>query len=480
MLQKLDDLLNSITMYRLVLYSLLWLVLVAGMLSFLGILRYSPVELAISMTILMTVGYIANIGLSKLYKIEPNFESGLITTLILFFVIAAPAVASDWVALAISIFVAIASKYVLTWRGAHVFNPAAVGIAIISVTGLGHAAWWIGAPAMLPFVAIIGLLILRKTRRFGLFFSFIIPSSALLLLHGSTLQTLVFSFPLIFFASIMLTEPATAPNTNKWRIVYGAFVGVLTGLGLGLVSTPQVALLFGNLLAFAVSFRSGAKLELVSKTKLAPNIYNFSFKPSRKVTFIPGQYMEWTLPGIKFNSRGNRRTFTIASSPSQPDLDIGIRFYDPSSSFKQKLVEMKPGDIIFGGRVAGDFVLPANHDKKLVFVAGGIGITPFISMLRHINEAKKDVDIVLFYFVNNEQDFAYKDVIESSLKLSLKLVPMVGPSARLTEDVLKKHVSEYKDRDYYLSGPPTMVRVYKKSLKELSVNKIHTDYFTGY
>ncbi len=480
MIQKFDDLLNSITMYRLVLYGLIWLTLVAGILSLFGILRYTPFELAISMTILMSVGYVANLGLARLYKIESNFESGIITTLILFFVIAAPSKISDWVALAVAVFVAMASKYVIIWRGSHIFNPAAVGIAIISITGLGHVAWWIGTPTMLPFVAIVGLLILRKTRRFGLFFSFIIPSIALLLLNGNNIQILIFSFPLIFFATVMLTEPATSPNTNKWRLVYGVFVGTLTGLGLSLISTPHIALLAGNLLAFVVSFRSSTRLELVTKTKLAPNIYNFSFKPSRVITFLPGQYMEWTLANIPFNSRGNRRTFTIASSPGQSNLHIGIRFYEPSSAFKKKLIGLNIGDTIFGGHIAGDFTLPHDTTKKLVFVAGGIGITPFISMLQHMCETKINRDITLFYFVNSQQEFVYKDIIENALQFGIKLVPMVGPEARLSEKLLQKHVPDYAQHEYYLSGPPAMVRVYKKALKKLSVKKIHTDYFTGY
>ncbi len=467
-------------MYRLVLYSLLSLVFVAGLLSVAGFLNYSPIALAGSFIVLLTVGFIANMGLAKLYNIAPNFESGIITTLILFFVLAVPTNTSQWLAIGVATFVAIASKFIITWRGSHIFNPVAFGAVVVSVSGLGFASWWIATPILLPFVLVIGILVLRKTRRFGLFLSFLIPSFVLFLIRGVDAQTILLSFPLTFFGSIMLTEPATAPNTNKWRLAYGALVGLIVGAGFGIFSTPQVALLVGNVIAFIVSFRVGTKLEFIGKTKLAPNIYDFNFKPNKKPTFLPGQYMDWTLGSIKFNSRGNRRTFTIASSPAQEELHIGVRFYEPSSEFKQKLLSLKKGDTILGGHVAGDFLLPANSNKKLIFVAGGIGVTPFVSMMLHMTSTSTKRDITLFYFANKKEDIVYTDVIKKAEKFGVKLVPMIGPDARLSQDVLQKHTQDFQNSEFYLSGPPAMVRIYKKELKKLSVKKIHTDYFSGY
>lgn len=480
MLSKFDDILNTITMYRLVLYSLVWLVGIVMILSVIGILNYSPLILIGVLTVLMIVGFVTNVGLAKLYNITPNFESGIITTFILFFVLAVPTTLSEWLAIGIGTFIAIASKYIITWRGAHIFNPATLGAVVVGLTGLSFASWWIATPVMLPFVAIVAILIVRKTRRFGLFFSFIIPSLLLLLLQGSTLSTILLSFPLIFFASVMLTEPATSPNTNKWRIVYGMLVGIIVASGLGFFSSPQFALLVGNLLAFIVSFRVSSRLELVAKTKLANGIYDFAFKADKKMTYVPGQYMDWTLPDISYNSRGNRRTFTIASSPQQDELHIGVRFSESGSIFKQKLLSLKKGDEVYAGRVAGDFLLPHASNKKLVFIAGGIGITPFIAMLQHLIITKQKRDIVLFYFVSKPDDIVYTDILEKAKKYGLKTVQMVGPKKRLDKKALQKYISDYPDREFYLSGPPAMVRSYQASLKNLAVKKIHTDFFAGY
>lgn len=480
MLAKLDDVLNAVTMYRLVVYSLVWLVVVVLLLSIIGVLHYSPIVLISSLGLLSAVGFATNMGLSKIYRVTPNFESGIITTLILFFVLAVPTDTTQWLALALGAFIANASKYVITWRGAHIFNPAAMAAFIVSLTGIGFASWWIATPILLPFVSLVGILILRKTRRFSLFCSFFIPAFSLLLLQGNNPVALLLSFPLIFFATIMLTEPATSPNTNRWRIVYGVVIGLVVASGFGVFSSPQFALLIGNILAFVVSFRTTTSMQLVKKTQLAPNIYDFAFKPNRKITFLPGQYLDWTLGDVGFDSRGNRRTFTVASSPNQESIHIGVRKFETSSAFKQTLFNLEKGDTVIAGRASGDFVLPKDRNKKIVFVAGGIGITPFIAMLSHLILTNDKRDVTLFYFVNQKQDIVYSDVFKKAEKIGLKLVPMIGPEARLDKKSLMTHIPHYKQYDFYVSGPPAMVRLYKRSLKKLAVKNIHTDYFSGY
>src|SRR5690606_21264831 len=123
--------------------------------------------------------------------------------------------------------------------------------------------------------------------------------------------------------------------------------------------------------------RHNVRLTLKEKRKLGPNMREFVFTPNRPPSFKPGQYMEWTVPPIGADSRGNRRTFTIASSPTEPDVRLGVRFYERPSTFKRTLSQLVPGQTIMAGHIAGDFVLPADASQKLVFIASGIGITPF-------------------------------------------------------------------------------------------------------
>ena len=177
----------------------------------------------------------------------------------------------------------------------------------------------------------------------------------------------------------MLTEPATSPP-RQWQLIsYGVLVGALftSQLRIGRFSaTPELALIIGNVLAYLASPKHKLRLRFKAMEQLAPNIYDFSFTNERRLNFQPGQYLEWTLGGVTLDRRGNRRTLSIASGPDEDELHFTTKFTNPGSSFKSKLLSLQPG--IRYCRPAGrQFHLPHDTHKKLVFIAGGIGITPF-------------------------------------------------------------------------------------------------------
>lgn len=471
-------------MYALVLYCLSGLVGLAFVFSLLGLLPYSFWSLAGSLAVLSVIGFVLKYGLSWIYRLPVNFESSLITTLILFFILAPPTDFNSYLGLGVGVLAALVSKYVINWRGAHIFNPAAIGALVASLTGLTSAAWWVATPVLLPFVLLVGLLLLRKTRQFSLFFAFAIPAICLIALNGFTPLQALTSYPLIFLGVIMLTEPATMPSRFNMRLVYGVIVGLVFGasLNFGFISTsPHLALLIGNLFAFAVSVRAGQLLRLVERRQLSPSTYEFAFASSSKINYKAGQYLAWTLDKVKFDLRANRRSFTIASSPHEKHLKLGIKFYEPSSQFKKRLLNLKKGDGIHVSALSGDFVLPTDTNKKLLFIGGGIGVTPFRSMIKDIALTKQKRDITLFYFAAGEQEVLYKDVWQEAAAYGVKMIPFTNKE-RLDKDLLHKHAADFKGRDFYLSGPPFMVRGYKKVLQDLGVsaNNIHTDYFSGY
>src|SRR5258708_34079548 len=107
--------------------------------------------------------------------------------------------------------------------------------------------------------------------------------------------------------------------------------------------------------------------------------------------------MEWTVGHAHSDTGGNRRYFTLASSPTEKEVHLGVRFYDPSSSFQRAVVELPAGSTIVAGQVAGEFTLPKDPQKKLVFIAGGIGITPFRSMVKYLLDRDEKRAITLFY-----------------------------------------------------------------------------------
>lgn len=140
-----------------------------------------------------------------------------------------------------------------------------------------------------------------------------------------------------------------------------------------------------------------------------PEIVDFVFKPSQQLAFTPGQYMEFTLEHQSPDSRGNRRYFTLASSPTETTVHLGVRFYKNSSSFKRAMYWMDGKTRLIAGQIAGDFTLPADATEKLVFIAGGIGITPFRSMLKYLLDTQQRRDIVLIYVNKAAQEIVYAE-----------------------------------------------------------------------
>lgn len=492
-------------MYRLTLYGLLVIAFVSFVLSIFNVLSFDALNLLLSALILVTASYLTNHIFARIFKAVINIESSFITALILFFLMPPMDSLQSALLLVASGTIAMASKYILSINKKHIFNPAAVAAFALSFSPNTLAIWWVGTPMLLPIVTIIGLLIVRKIRRFHLFFSFLITGLLSIMLFGYLNESdgremfyqAFTSWPLIFFGTVMLTEPLTTPPTKKLQMIYGALTGILFGLPLNLgifYSSPEFALLIGNIFSFVISPKINLLLKLSEKVKLAPDIYGFKFLPDQKLNFAPGQYLEWTLSHRNPDSRGNRRYFTIASSPKRDTFEIGVKISDNSSSYKRALLSMSPGDKLFASHLSGDFTLNQTINEKTVFIAGGIGITPFKSMAEYLIDSKQKKDIVLFYACAAPSEFVYKDVFDKAgYSTGLRTVYVVtkpekapknwaGRAGRITEDMIKQDVPDYKDRKFYISGPNSMVQTYKELLANLGVakNKIVTDYFPGF
>ncbi len=506
-MKLIDNFLNGYTMYRIVLYGLLMLTAVSLLFSITGVLYYKPLNLLGSLLILTVTCYFSNIVFAKLLKAPTNVESSLITALILFFIFDPLSNNSQASTLVLAGLIAMASKYVLAINKKHIFNPAAVSAVILGMLGNGDALWWIGSDVLLPVAAIIGFLIVRKIRRFKMVLSFLVVAVISITLVGVLINnvppleavTQAFtSWPLIFFATVMLTEPLTTPPRNKLRIMYASLVGILFGAQFQfgpLFSTPELALVLGNIYSYIVSPKQRLQLLLSEKRQLADGMYEFIFHATPKMSYIPGQYLEWTLPHASSDSRGNRRYFTIASSPTESDIKLGVRILEKeSSSFKRKLLSLKKGDSLTASQLAGDFTLPKDTSKKLVFIAGGIGITPFRSILQYLLDTNQKRDITLFYTAPSPQEFAYKEIFEKAQQnLAIKIIYIItrpenvpkgwpGKTGRISEQMIKDEVSDYKDRLFYLSGPNAMVDSYKKLLTDMGISRknLISDYFPGF
>lgn len=493
-------------MYRLMLYVLISFLLVATLLSFFGILSFNPISLIFSAVFLTAVCWMTNTVFAKVFKAPTNLESVYITALILTLIVApvvhsySDAISLGWVAV-----LAMAGKYIIAINKKHIFNPAALAVFITAIALNYSASWWIGNFWMAPFVVIGGLLVVRKIRKFNMVFVFLITAGVLILgvniLRGnglSVIQKVVFETPLFFFAFIMLTEPQTFPPTKKWQIVYGSLVGILFAPFVHIGSfyfTPETALLAGNIFSYIVSPKDKLLPVLKQKIQIAPDIYDFIFEQSEKRTesisglnqkfaFLPGQYMEWTLGHKNPDSRGSRRYFTLASSPTEGDLRIGVKFYPNGSSFKKALLGGQGASQIVASQLAGEFTLPKDPNKKLCFIAGGIGITPFRSMIKYLLDTNQKRDIVLLYSVKTGADIVYRDIFDLAWQnLEIRTVYVVTDKAGcINEAMIEREVTDFKDRMFYISGPHSMVDVFGKTLTGMGLNKkqIKVDFFPGY
>ncbi len=481
-------------MYRLLLYYLIALVLAAAGLSALGYLHYNPLAILFSAVWLVVVCWISNHVFAYAYDAPTNPESSLITGLILALIITPPHITDQHGLLFLTAAggLAIASKYMLAWRRKHIFNPAAIAVVLTSL-GAGQAAsWWVGTGPLLPFVVIGGLLLVRRIRHFQMVLTFITASYAMALVltlfnHGdivATLRHMTLSSSLFFLAFVMLTEPVSSPTRVGQQRWYAGLVGALfppqVHLG-SLSSTPEIALSIGNVFSQIITPRTKLFPELTQKIRQAPDIADFIFKPHNEFSYKPGQYMEWTLPHKHADARGDRRYFTLASSPTEPEIRLGVKFYPKSSTYKKALWRLDSDDVVVTSQLGGDFVLPDDEERKLAFIAGGIGVTPYRSMLKYLLDTGEQRDIAMIYAASTEKEIVYKDVLEAARRhLDANITYQVGK--RITPELISHRIPDYQERLFYVSGSRGMVATTKQALRELGVNRRHIkqDFFAGY
>ncbi len=512
-LKPIDYFLNRITMYRLVLYVLIALLIIAGIFGYFDLLPYKPMDILFSSVFLMVTCWLLNKFFAFMFDVPTNIESVYITALILALIISPIQGLGDKNFFAIAVWAsvwAIASKFIFAINKKHIFNPAAFGVVVTDLFLGLSASWWIGTGIMMPFVAALGLLVVKKIRRFDLVISFLV--TAILLIFGNsiyhhsdliqTAKTVIFDLPIFFLAFIMLTEPATTPPTRSLRVIYGVIVGILNApfiVVAGIFSTPELALVVGNIFSYLVSPKYKMTLTFKRREQVARDTYDFVFEKDRKFNFKPGQYLEWTLAhGEKDNlgadNRGIRRYFTIASSPTETEIRIGVKFYPEPSSFKNALLNMKTGDKIVASQLSGDFVMPKDKKQKLVFIAGGIGVTPFRSMVKYLIDNGETRDVSIMYSNRELADIAYTKLFDEAYeKLDIKTfytltekekVPVNwrGNIGYFDSNFIKREIPDYKNCLFYLSGPQSLVLAFEDTLGKMGINRsrIKTDYFPGF
>lgn len=511
----LDRVTGTVTMYKLILFALATLQVAALVLSLLGLISYAPLALIASAAVAVGVTCATSYLAASIARVKPHPESAIITGLLVFFVMLPKFDLIGLASIALAGLVAGASKYLLVWRGRHIFNPAAIGsfvptiIVFATFNGMSFGAWWIGTPLLQPLIIIGAFLILYRTQRLTLGLSFVALALALTVAvavsngqeFGAAVYQAALQSPIVFFAGFMLSEPLTLPPRRWQQLLEVVVVAVLFAVPLGFLglvsNNPLFALLVGNLIGFAFGQRRAIRLTFVGKTQLNATTFELAFQPSRHVRFLPGQYMELTIPHRGSDFRGSRRYFSISSAPA---VDVGpndggtitfaITRPTKASSFKTALLALSAGDIVHATSVGGDFALPRDVSEPLLLVAGGIGITPFASQLAHATQRGEKRDVVLVYANSSDGELPYGSLLAASGVRVVLFAPaaptplpagwVYGGAGRVTGEAVASAVPDASSRRAFVSGPPALVSDLRAALRGLGARRVHTDYFSGY
>jgi ferredoxin-NADP reductase len=211
-----------------------------------------------------------------------------------------------------------------------------------------------------------------------------------------------------------------------------------------------------------------------------------------EVDFAPGQYFFVTLPDVGYqDDKGLRRHITVVTSPNEKGV-LGFATRMRDSAFKRSLGELPVGAEVDVESPKGNFVLPENTSRPLVFVAGGIGITVFRSMLRYIREERLPYRVTLVYSNRDRESTAFLDELKElaqeipDLRLILTMTQDPGwegetrnVDSQFFEDYLGEDLNEYT---FLVAGPPAMAEGVQQALEEAGVQdeNVIVERYSGY
>ncbi len=174
------------------------------------------------------------------------------------------------------------------------------------------------------------------------------------------------------------------------------------------------------------------------------------------------------------------RAFSIASEPNAPELEFFV--VKEHGGHVSHFMETKPGDRYNVVGPHGQFKFVPGVDKKVLFIAGGTGLAPFMSMIRHLKRLGTTADAVLLYSVKFPTEILLKEELFQLAKdLNIKLAVTVtrpqpgdgwqGETGHIGADMIKKHAPDVLERVSYICGPLPFVNALKDALVQLNVPK---------
>jgi len=236
------------------------------------------------------------------------------------------------------------------------------------------------------------------------------------------------------------------------------------------------------------------RVKLTKRDEIAERTMAFHFERPEDLEFIAGQFVDLSLINApEIDSAGSSRTLTIASAPFENELMFAMRMRD--TAFKRSLRDLPIGSESMIDDPAGVFILHHDPSRPAVFIAGGIGITPFLSMLR---EAARDTlphQLHLFFSNRRPEDAAFLPELQDMQQINpnYRFIPTMtqmwrskkgwkGETGYINAALLSKYIGSIVGPIYYVAGPPSMIEATRQKLLEHGVdrNDINADSFDGY
>lgn len=233
-------------------------------------------------------------------------------------------------------------------------------------------------------------------------------------------------------------------------------------------------------------------LPFIKREEVVPGVHAYHFdRTAHPFDFKAGQYLKMRLPHDNPDEKGMGRDFSIASSPTKKS-EIIIMTKDGPSSFKQALMNLKPGHEVEFRAPFGTLVLPETASQPQILLTGGIGITPFISMVEYWVDKKLDFPLKLIASYSTSEEIILKDMFEKfdMEYSSFEYIPTVthpdsswnGETGRIDKDLLEKYIPDLRNCTYYIVGPQAMNLALSELLETENIpdENVRLEDFFGY
>lgn len=210
-----------------------------------------------------------------------------------------------------------------------------------------------------------------------------------------------------------------------------------------------------------------------------PGFWSLWFERPAHFVFAAGDWIDINFETKKLTGG---ITYSISSSPTEPDIRISFRA--GISEFKRALQALKPGDQLYISQYGNDYDFQLKLNQSSVFIAGGVGIAPFRSMLKEMHDNNDKSDVTLIY-LNQTDSFLFKDELDawqmSMANLSIQYI-QTKEINRKKRDKLILSLIKSQQQNFYIAGPPGMVESNEHLLLDSGVHirDIRIDSFGGY